>query len=172
MAYTQEAHFTFTVLDELGTKASMVIYALADPTKTIANLAADWETWAGLIDLIIGGQILGGRAELVTVPSGAEKSSPAAGSRVEQTGVFDFPVTTTGKVFGEAVVSLADSVIVGGQIDLTDTNVTNFYTAIATPTANTSPTNNTYQDLGALRDAFISFRKHRRQLSRSSRDLP
>lgn len=172
MAFTQQTQFSFTIIDQLGTKATMVIYALADPTKTVANLAADWQTWAGLIDLIVGGQILHGSARLELVPSGSEKSSPASGSRVEQTGVFDMTNASTPRIFGEPLPSLADSVIVGGQIDLTDTNVNNFYTALHTATANTEPTNNAFQVLTGLKDAFISFRKRRKQLDRSSLDTP
>lgn len=172
MAFTQQAQFSFTILDQLGTKASMVIYALADPTKTIANLAADWETWAGLIDLIIGGQILHGTARLVLAPSGGEKGAPAAGSRVEQTGVFDLLNGVTPHKYGEAVPSIADAVIASGRIDLTDANVANFFTALHTATANTEPTNNSFQALTAESDAFLSFRKRRKQLDRSSFETP
>lgn len=171
MAFTQEAQFSYTVQDELGTKASMVIYTLADPTKTLTNLAADWETFAGLIDLIISGQILHGEARLVLKPSGSEKTAPGTGSRVEQTGAFNFTNSVSPRRFGEAVPSIANAVISGGRIDLADTNVSNFVTAMHTATANTEPTNNTFQALNALADAFISFRKRRRQLERSSLEV-
>lgn len=172
MAFTQQAQFSFRILDELGTKASMVVYALADPTKTIANLAADWETLAALIDAITGGQITGGEAKLITAPSGDEKVAPAAGSRVEQTGVFDYPAGTSGRLFGEAVPSIADAVLSGGAINLSDADVAAFVAAMTTPTANTEPVSNMYLDLGALHDAFLSFRKRRKQLTRSSYELP
>lgn len=172
MAFTQKTQFSFSLLDELGTKASMVIYAAADPTKLISDLAADWETWAALIDAITGAQITGGTAQLVEVPSGDEKVMPAAGSRVEQTGVFDYPNGTSGRVFGEAVPGLDDSKIVDGTIDLSDADVAAFVAAMTTATANTAPTSNTFADLGALRDAFLSFRKRRKQLTRSSYELP
>jgi len=172
MAFTQDVQYSYTLLDGLGSHASMVIYAKADPTKTLTNILADWETFAALIDLIVGGQILHGQVRLLTAPSGSEKSSPGSTSRVEQTGVFDFPNATNSRIFGEAVPSLADSVIVGGQIDLTDTNVANFVTAMSTATANSEPTTNQFLVLTALRDAFLSFRKHRKQLSRSSFEIP
>lgn len=172
MAFTQKTQYSFRLLDELGTKASMVVYALADPTKTIADLAADWETLAALIDAITSAQITGGKAELVVVPSGDEKTAPADGSRVEQTAVFDYPDGTSGRLFGEAVPGLADTMILGGAINLSDPDVSAFVAAMTTPTANSEVTSNTFQDLGALHDAFLSFRKRRKQLTRSSYEIP
>jgi hypothetical protein len=171
MAFTQQSQFSFTILDQLGVEATMRIYVLADPTKTIANLASDWQTWAGLIDLIVGGQILHGTARLMLLPTGDEKTSPAAGSRVEQTGNFTFPNASNSRLFGEAVPSISDSVIVSGRIDLTDTNVSSFYTAMSTATANTEPTNNQFLVLDALHSAFLSFRKRRRSLDRVSYEV-
>jgi hypothetical protein len=171
MAFTAETQFSFTLLDQLGTEASVVIYALADPTKTLTNIAADWATWAGLLDLITGGQIIRGQVRLVQTPGGGLKGSPASGSRVEQTGVFDLTNASNMRLFGQPVPSISDGVIVGGQIDLTDTNVANFVTALHTATANSEPTSNQFLVLSALNDAFLSFRKRRKQLSRSSREL-
>lgn len=171
MAFTQHAQFSYSVEDELGTKANIVVYANADPTKTIANLAADWEALAALIDPVIGGQITGGSARLVLVPSGAEKTAPAAGSRVEQTAVFDLTNTATPRLFGEAIASLKDSLIVAGAINLADADVAALVAALYTATANTQPTNNSFQPLSGLHDAFVSFRKRRKQLTRSSYEV-
>jgi len=149
----------------------MVVYALVDPTKTVTNLAADWETLAALIDDFIGGKITGGSARLILVTSGDEKSIPESDSRVEQTAVFDFPDGTSGRLYGVAVPSLGSSFITAGAVDL-GPPVDAFVAAMTTPTANSQPTSNTYADLGALTDSFISFRKHRKQLTRSSYELP
>jgi len=170
MAYTQQAHFSFTVQDGLGTKASMIIYALLDPTKTVANLVTDIQAWASLIEPIIGGKILLGDAVVSVTPTVDQTGRPDADSRVEQTGVFNFANGSTSRRFGEAVPSLSDGVIVGGTINLADTDVAAFVTAMgaASGTAASQPTNNSFQDLTALVDAFLSFRKRRKQLLRSS----
>ncbi len=170
---TANVQFSFTVEDELSTKASILLYGTVTDTTTVATMNAEWETLAGLIDLVIGAQVLHGSVSLMDVPSGDEKAAPAAGSRVEQTAVLNFPVTGTGKRFGDAIASIADSVITGGTLDLGDTNVANLVTALQGAFGTGGQfTNNTYQPLDDLADAFVSFRKRRKQLSRSSFELP
>lgn len=173
MAYTQAAHLSFTIQDELGTKASEVIYVLADPTKTVANMVTDLQAWGALITPIIGGRLLSAELCITVVPSADQSGKPAAGSRVEQTGVFNFGNASTSRRFGEAVPSLADSVISGGEINLSDTDVAAFVAAMhaASGTSGTEPTNNAFQVLTGLTDAFISFRKRRKQLLRSSYEV-
>lgn len=170
MAYTQEVQLSFTYQDELGTKASQVIYALADPTKTLANLLTDLQAMAGLLVAIAGAKMLSCQARLLAVPTADQTGKPVAGSRVEQTGVFDFTNTSTPRKFGEPVPSILDSVIVDGTINLADAGVSAFVAAMhaASGTSTTEPTNNSFQTLGPLADAFLSFRKHRKQLTRSS----
>ena len=170
MAYTQQAHFSFTLQDGLSTKASMIIYALLDPTKTLANLVTDIQAWATLIEPIIGAKILLADAVVSVTPSVDQTGRPLADSRVEQTGVFNFANGSTTRRFGEAVPALNDGVITGGSIDLADTDVAAFVTAMgaASGTATSQPTNNSFQDLTSLVDAFLSFRKRRKQLLRSS----
>ena len=170
MAYTQQAHFSFTIQDGLDTKASMIIYALLDPTKTLANLVTDIQAWATLIEPIIDGKILLADAVVSVAPTVDQTGRPDVASRVEQTGVFNMFNGATTRRFGEAVPSLSDGVIVGGTINLADTDVLAFTTALgaASGTAASQPTNNSFQDLTTLADAFLSFRKRRKQLLRSS----
>jgi len=84
--------------------------------------------------------------------------------------VFNFANGSTTRRFGEAVPALADAVIAGGTIDLSDADVAAFVTAMgaASGTATSQATNNSFQDLTSLVDAFLSFRKRRKQLLRSS----
>jgi hypothetical protein len=173
MAYTQEAQFSFTLQDELGTTASMTIYSLLDPTKTIANLVTDWQAWATLITAITGAKILHGTSRVVLTPTADQSSKPVAGSRVEQTAVFDFPNASNPRLFGEALPALLDTKISGGSINLADTDVAAFTTAMhsASGTAASEPTSNQFLVLQALHDAFLSFRKRRKQLTRSSYEL-
>ena len=174
MAYTQALQMSFSIQDGLGTKASQVVYALADPTKTLANLVTDAQAMATLIAGIIDGKILSVNAALVIVPSVDQTGKPVSTSRVEQTGVFDFPYgSPVVRQFGEAVPSLSDDVIADDTIVLT-TPVSDFTDAMSSASTNAvyQPTSNTFVDLGALTDAFISFRKRRKSLTRSSFELP
>jgi len=99
--------------------------------------------------------------------------APTADSCVEQTGVFNVPSSNSGRLFGIAVPGLDNSMIVDGEIDLSDTDVAAFVSAIeGTYTAGGVFTNNNWQQLNDLADAFLSFRKRRKQLSRSSYEVP
>ena len=171
MANTQPAQFSYTLQDELGTKASQVIYAMVDPTATIATLSTQWQAMGALIDAITGGKIVNGAVNVIKALSGG-KSDPASGSRVEQTGVFNFFNVTTPRRFGEAVPSLSDTVIVSGEIDLGDADVAAFVTAMTASFTTGVNTNTAEQALSSLADAFLSFRKRRRQLTRSTYEVP
>jgi len=155
-------NFGFSVVDELNVRASATLPITFADTVTLAQLATAWNAMEALLQAIIDGSIDSGGVNF-----GFNVSSPAAagaGSRVEQNGIFNFLVGTTGKRFGIAAPSLADAVISGGVIDLGSpvSDFTNAVTAAITGGGSYSTPQGV--DLGALVDAFISFRKHRRQL--------
>lgn len=149
----------------------MNVPAMIDPAMTVAQAVAAWGANATALDAIIGGQIIGGGVEVLRPATG--KGAPVGGSRVEQTGVFDFTNATTPHRFGVAVPSLADAVISGGTILLTEDGVVDVWLDIleAAITGGGVYTNAAQQAIVALADAFLSFRKRRKQLSRSSREL-
>jgi hypothetical protein len=162
--------YSFTIQDALGTKASTVLYSHATDTSTGANLAAEWQVLAGLISAITSASVLHGSASIMQTFT---DDAPTSDSRVEQTGVFDFPSSVSGRLFGVAVPGLDNSMIVDGEINLSDTDVAAFVSAIeGTYTTGGVFTNNNWQQLNDLADAFISFRKRRKQLSRSSYEIP
>lgn len=171
MANTQPARFTFSVLDELGTRASIADYAMVDPAMTVAQAVAAWGAQATALDAMLGVQIIGGGIEIVKGAAG--KGSPASGSRVEQTGVFNFANATTPHSYGVAAPGLADSVISGGRIDLTEDGPVDVWLDIleGSITGGGVYTNTAQQAITGLKDAFLSFRKRRKQLDRSSREL-
>jgi hypothetical protein len=174
MAITQAGRLSFSIQDELGTEASITEYVLLDPLMTVGELQAAWQAQANYLDAITGGKINKGSAVLLST-NAAGKGAPVAGSRVEQTGVFNFTVGETAHRFGIAVASLADSVIAGGRItiaegspvDLWADSIPGDITGLAGQGYYTNPQT---QRLLVLADAFLSFRK-RRQLDRSSREL-
>jgi hypothetical protein len=169
VADTQPAQLSYTLLDELGTKASSAFPLMIDPAMTVAQLVTATTAFADLLDAITGGAIISGSSSLLFGTLGAKDGTPAAGSRVEQTGVFNFNNAVTAYRFGEIAPSLADSKISGGTINLVDSDVSAFVTAMtAAITGGGVHTNTARQTLTSLRDAFLSFRKHRKQLTRSS----
>jgi hypothetical protein len=171
MANTQPARLSFSVTDELGTEASIAEYAMVDPAMTVGQLAAAWAAQEVLLAAILGAGIQRGSANLLLLPAGGAVA-PAAGSRVEQTGVFNFGNGITAHRFGIALAGLAESAIVGGKIDLTEGGPVDLWadSLVAAITGGGVYTNTATQTLTALVDAFLSFRK-RRRLDRTSREL-
>lgn len=171
MANTQPARFTFSVLDGLGTRAAITDYAMIDPAMTVAQAVAAWGAQATALDAMLDAQIVGGGVEIVRGPTG--KGAPVSTSRVEQTGVFNLLNATTPHRYGIAVAGLADAVIEAGRILLTEDGVVDTWLDIieAAITGGGVYTNQAQQAVTTLADAFLSFRKRRKQLSRSSREL-
>lgn len=173
MANTQYALFSYTVVDELGTKSTVLVPAMVDPTTgTPAALKTAWTALGTDIDAIVGTEITGGRVEVVFVRDAGWKSAPDAGSRVEQTGLFNYGNATTKYKYGVDVPGLADDKISAGKIDLADTDIANFVTKLITSFTGGVFTNTSQYVLAALLDAAITFRKRRKQLSRSSFEVP
>jgi len=169
MANTQYALFSFSFQDDLGTKSSMNVPAMVDPTTgTPAALKTEWLALGGQLDDLTGAQILGGAVSISLKPDPGWKTAPSAGSRVEQTGLFNFLNATSKYKFGVDIPSIVNTAISGGKIDLTTSIVTDVITSLITAFTGGVFTNTSQYPLSALADALLSFRKRRQQLSRSS----
>jgi hypothetical protein len=169
MANTQYALFSYSMIDELGTKTSMNVPAMIDPTTgTPAALKTEWLALGGQLDDLVGAQILSGSVAVVLKPDPGWKTVPASGSRVEQTGLFNFANATSKYKFGVDIPSIVNTAISGGKIDLTTSIVTDVITSLLTAFTGGVFTNTSQYPLSALADALLSFRKRRKQLSRTS----
>jgi hypothetical protein len=175
MPDTQQARVSFSILDGLGTRASTTFYAMLDPTKTIGDLAqavADLET---LVNNVIRGEIVSGSATLMV--GGAGSADP--NSRVEQNALFQFAVPTSGRTHGVAIPALGDDKITAGRVDMTEGNdpdlladaITGNVVSSVGPVTVGIWTSSDFLALGDLLAAELSFRKHRRQLGRESRQV-
>lgn len=172
MADTQPARFSFSVRDELGTEASTTFYALLDPTSTVGDVFTSGIALGAILDGATAGQIVRFDVALLGSPDAGWKSTPDAGSRVEQTGVFNFANTMSPRHFGEAIPALLSSLIVGGKINLSAGAVSALVNLLTATFGEGVWTNANFQPIvtgsAGLIDAILSFRKRRKQLSRSS----
>lgn len=168
MADTIPAQFSYTLQDELGTKGVALVNALVDPAATVTQLNGQWSAIGLLLDAITSGKIIGGHYRVLEGTIG--KTAPSTGSRIEQSGTFNFSATGTSYKTPVLVPSLVDTAIgAGGRIDLANADVLAFFTALTTAVAGVLEwTSANRQALLALVDALLSFRKHRKQLQRSS----
>jgi hypothetical protein len=167
--------FSASLVDELGTSASTTAYGVVPDTVTLAQILTAQGAWIDALDAVTAGAITGGRVDLVTpakaTDKGAGAGKPAAGSRVEQTGVINYKNSVNNHRWGEAIPSLADGMISGGKLNLADAAVIAFNALLTGALAGGTYTNPYLQAISGVKDAILSFRERRRQLQRSSFEL-
>ena len=156
------------ITDALGVTTTSDLFLQMADTVTLAGL----NTWAAdylpLLDAITDGQISGQVFHVHgTLPAGI-KVSPASTAEVERTGLFNFSQSSSRYKFGIDVPAIADSKITGGKINLSDSDISAWKTFIGAVTAGVTVVSKFALALGALLDALISFRKHRKAESRRS----
>jgi hypothetical protein len=174
MATTLVTVVTATIVDEQNVQAKAQAYCLVNPTAPCTDFASLINEWITELDACIDGQIT--NVEVAMYPALPEgiKSSPAAGSRVEQTGVLMF--SATGDTHNSAMmipsVSNSSTVTGGGKLVLTPGAPISEYVTLLTAgsTADLEWTNANSQALVALTSSLISFREYREQLGRRSRE--
>ncbi len=166
--------YSFTIQDELGIKASARIPVLFDNTKTLAQLATGLIAYGDVVDAAVGGAIIEARIETFLAPSVDWKASPVAGSRVEQTGLFNFKPTGVTHRFGIDLPSIADSVLSAGRILLGSGAAQDFIDLVLAGVSadGVESANPAGQVLAVFTDALVSFRKHRRALDRRTFETP
>lgn len=168
----RQGHFSFTIEDGLATDASNVFYTNIDDTTTVAGLLTAQNALGALLEPLTSGQIVKSKVS-INNPQTYAAPSGKADSRVEETGNFNFANSLNNRSFGTIISAFDDAHLSGGKIDPTNADVAAFVALMVNATAYTTGTytTNYFTNLHALVDTFLSFRKHRRQLQRSSRDV-
>jgi hypothetical protein len=174
MANTEPVRFSITEVDQLGTEASEAFYALVDPEATVAALLSAWAVLAQDVDAVASGQIIRGGITIVPDPAAVLdpplRNVPSVGSRVEQGVVLNFGLTGSSRRWGQSVPCLDSANISAGKPDLTPAtaipDLANFL--ITSGIAVLTWVSADHLPIAVLRDALLSFRKKRKQLSRTS----
>jgi hypothetical protein len=162
-----------TLRDEIGTTATYPIYLQAPDTITAANLHTYMQDCLAVLDPITDAQIIDFKWE-VKIPFSGAKDAPVAGGRVEQTGLFNFGNALTVFKAGQDVPAIANSTFTTGAkklIDLTNAGIIAYTAFMTTVTLAFTPTNKFAGALITLLDAAITFRKHRKQLTRATLEV-
>lgn len=161
--------FSYTLRDEMGTEASALVYTSYNgAVETVNGLTGTWLQYGGLLDAASSAQIVGGHVKIPLAADPSWKSAPAAGSRVEQCGVINFSAASSTKRWAAIVPALVDTAISAGKIITASGVVKDIIDALLAGFTNGNYDNFLGQGLTDFRDAFVSFRKHRRQLQRST----
>lgn len=176
MAYSQAARLVFSLEDSSGVRSSLSVPVLLDPTKTVTQLAAAWNTQAALLDAVTGAKIL--RGEVVIEPTmtfTAKSPTPVAGELMERVGNTNFPYAPLGHVYDSIIPGVDSGIldVTGKVINESAAAYVAYIAPFETPPAEWEATNNGFQPFsGAHVDSFVSFRKHRRRRHEVSQETP
>ena len=166
----RQGHIGLTVVDGLGTKANTDFYIALDDSKTLAAMVTDAQALCVAVDATLDAKVTGCRITVDYQPSGM-KANPTSASRVEQTGLINFSNDSTSRKQGVVLPGLKNAAIVGGKINLADTAVAALIAFIKASGTSGTWANFAFQTLVDVLDAILSFRKHRKSLSRTSFEL-
>lgn len=164
---------SYTLLDGLGVRATNVAYIDYDGAlETVNALVGEWLAYGGLLDAVTQSQIVGGSIKIPATADGSWKSTPVVKSNNSLGVVADFSTSGSKKRFGVLFSNIIPAAIVNDKVDLTNTHLAAIIAALTAGFTNGNFANNVGQGLATFKDAFLSTRKHRKQLDRSSESEP
>jgi hypothetical protein len=167
--------YSFTLLDANGVKASTPAYYVptAPSTITMANLVTDWAGLGDVLDDATNAQIVDGRILLpMSVTGHGWKTAPVAENDVSDVININFNNAATRYAMEFLLPNFLQAMLTNGKVDLTNVALTALINFLVSGAANGAFSNTAGQDLTALRDAFQTDRKHRRQLRNKSIATP
>jgi hypothetical protein len=130
-------------------------------SSTLAQTVSALGVWASAMDGVTDGAF---RQVWATIqpplPGGLKAATGAtwAASDITKTGIIDFSATGTSRRWGQAIPTLAEAVIVGNKIDVTNAAIVALVDLLVNPTG--FFTNDDNQSLEVALDALISFRQY------------
>lgn len=157
------------LIDQYGIPGTTDYFVTADDTKTIAELNTD------VVTLLNKELALTQANEVEAVISlvSHRNSDPGPGTGdIEKGGLFNFANATDPYKQGYWIPDIAPAVLNGsGLIDLTNADVTAFITFLTTAHTVITVVTKGVRALSSLADALLSFRKHRKPLSRKTKEV-
>lgn len=157
--------------DQYGITGQSQVTVTVDDATTMAQLA----TWANDYAGVVGdGNMTQGKALRCEVrlifAEGLDTTTPVGD--IEKGGLFNFGNATDSFLQGVLVPDINPAVLnSNGLIDLTNTTVTDYISFITTVTTGITVVTKGLRALSALVDALITFRKHRKPLSRKTKEI-
>jgi len=166
---TQQGVVSVRVVDHYGIPGSTDYFITIDDTKTVAQLVTDV---VSLLDAELA-LTQGNEVEALVTVVAHRNTDPGPGTGdIEKGGLFNFANASDPYKQGYWIPDINPAVLNGsGLIDLTNTDVTAFITFLTTAHTVITVVTKGVRALTALADALISFRKHRKPLTRKTKEL-
>lgn len=158
---------TLFMRDAIGVEATLPFMVTIDDTKTLAALEAQVGTLVTDTESLT--QALIYKSEVrVFLPGGA---GVAPLGDIEKGGLFNFNNASDPYATGLFIPDIAPAILnSSGLIDLTNTDVTNWISAITTAGTVFTVVAKGVRALTSLKDALISFRKKRKPVERKTKE--
>ena len=155
--------------DSYGIASTTNASATVDDTKTVAQMITDVIDWENTVSGLTQASEIKSTIRLTA----HQNSDPTPGTGdIEKGSLFNFNNASDGYAQGYWIPDVNPSILTStGLIDLTNTNVTDFITFMTTAHTAITIVTKGVRALTALRDALISFRKHRKPLERKTKEV-
>jgi|SRR5712664_1036553 len=156
-------------IDQYGITGSLPFFVTIDDTKTVAQLMTDVASLASDTEAL--SQANEYRTEVTIVQDPGSTPVPGVGD-IEKGGLFNFSNVTDDYKQGYLIPDINPAVLnANGLIDLTNTDVTTWVAYLTTAHTVITVVTKGVRALSGLVDALIAFRKHRKPLSRKTKEV-
>lgn len=161
--------FTVGIVDSLGIVGTAPAQVSIDDSKTLSDIITDLSLYSNKVAALTQGVVMYSKVS-VKLETGNDPST-AVGD-IEKTAVFNFANTTDPYAQAQIIPDVNPAVLsADGKINLSNSDVTAFITFMTTVHTAITVVTKGVRALSALIDALISFRKHRKPLSRKTKEL-
>lgn len=157
------------IQDAYGITGTAPAFVQIPDTATLAQIVTDALAYEGEVQGLSQGTVVKTVLELnIHVVS-----EPSLGTGdIEKGALFNFQNGSDPYLQGYLIPDVAPSILnAQGLVDLTNSNVTSFITWMTTAHTAITVVTKGVRALTALRDALIAFRKHRKPLSRKTKEV-
>ena len=157
------------IQDQYGITATAPVFVTIDTTKTIDQLITDATTYESDVQALSQGTVV---KTTVLIDAHVVLAPSLGAGDIEKGALFNFTNATDPYVQGYLIPDVNPAILnAQGLINLTNTSVTNFITFMTTAHTVITVVTKGVRALNALKDALLAFRKHRKPLSRKTKEV-
>lgn len=160
--------WSFTIEDALGVSATHDVFVKCADTTTLATINTQNGLYQALLDAVTGGIIRKATCRVFMDLAVGDKSVATEGAEVERTMLGNFAQSGSLYKYGVDVPALESTLIVGGKVDLTNSDFTAWRDWFFTAHSGIQAVSKFLAVLTSLIDVLITFRKHRKAEDRRS----
>lgn len=161
--------FSYSLLDRLNLRAETPLYVAYDgATETVDALIGSWLATGALLDATTSSQITGGSVTIPLEPNGSWKTAPASsGNKNNEVLILNFENAANRYVQEVPIPAYLDTFVVNGKVNLAATALDALIDNIVATGGTTFYQWIGFEQLTAVRNAFLTTRKRNGQTSKT-----